>query len=168
MTDEPRRFSSGGIVQLGDPDFRVVLRRGRIWLSRWEDDLVAREGITTMLGGSEASDSSIADLTLVGRDCREVMVQFLSAGSSRSGEASSLIEWSTVLGYRRIWFADRLAELQCSPELLGSCQLDCGICGLDREIEEVDFLLGARQQGFFPMTCPVCGSGVAQCRTISI
>jgi hypothetical protein len=160
MPEESFSFDSSNTADDGerrDPTYRATIRRGRVMITYWAAWLAAGGAWNWMLDARARAGVAIADLTLTGDDESEVLVTYLSAGRSRDEADEALRSWAESLGYRRIWFPDRVVELDADPPVGHRAEVRCPTCGSRWHDSTPDFWEMVRDQGSFPKWCIVCG-----------
>jgi hypothetical protein len=124
---------------------------------------MARGGpLGSLLRARERAAVAIADLTLHGEDSEELLVRFHAAGRMRDEAERVLLEWASRVGYRRVWFPDRMVEIEPSPEQIGRASVRCPTCRAGWADSSPEFWLSVRKQGAFPMWCALCGCELPQ------
>jgi hypothetical protein len=151
-------------MSLDEPDFRAVLKKGRLSLIPWSPNLVRRGGWGNGLP-SVPRDRALADLTIIRNDeyrAQEVIVTELVVGAD-DRLRNAVISWAGLLGYERVWFAGELV----APDIAragvterASCV--CPTCSARWSDDSPDFWIRARHYGVFPSWCGICGHPVPQ------
>lgn len=147
--------------QEGPPDFRASVRDGRVTLLPWFNQ-VFLGGPTRQLGVAlDAAGVSLVDLRMTGDGPeREVTVAFQADGDRRRADRA-IARWARAVGYRRIWFPDRVEELEGLPALRPA-RTTCNACGANWGEDSPDFWQIVTTAGFFPTICPLCGGDLPQ------
>ena len=155
--------SSDDDTDLPRPQYRATLADGKLLFADWTPFLARRYGPFGQLL-DQAEIAAIADLTILRdeADRLELIVAELR-GAAEPALRSALVRWATLLGYRRVWFADDLVEPDPSEAGAGRrVRTRCLACASSWSEDAPEFWLGARQTGVFPAHCPVCGHTMPQ------
>lgn len=108
-----------------------------------------------------AAQVSITDLRIDGAPPdRELTVTFQAEGERKRAERL-LLRWAATTGYRRVWFSDRLVEVDQLPPL-GQASTACNACGAAWAEQGADFWHMVLDCGHFPTMCPLCGGDLPQ------
>lgn len=89
---------------------------------------------------------------------RELMVRFLTSGTQfeegRLAAESALILWAASTGYKRVWFQERIVEINDHPNDKARARAVCPICGHIRMETGAGFWHQVFERGAFPFACP--------------
>jgi hypothetical protein len=144
------------------PDFRATVRRdGVVRLVDWGPWLADSGPLYTLIDGRARAGVAIADLTVVRDDkdvAVEVIVDFRCGGASAHRRA--LCGWAASVGYRRIWLAGEVVDLE--PVAGGAAQTRCTGCRARLVDAGESFWAFVRERGAFPAACLLCGSDLPQ------
>lgn len=170
MTDEEFNPEVDADAQLAvpDPTYRATVRKGRVMLTNWANWLASGGMWNGMLDARSRAGVTIADITIVGEDDSDVLVRFLSDGRSREDATAALCDWAERVGYRRIWFDDRLEViLDDEPAVIGKAKVRCQTCGSRWQDSTPEFWAMVREMGTFPRWCMLCGCELPQWDVVS-
>jgi hypothetical protein len=126
-------------------------------MTHWAEWLAAGGMWNELLESRKRAGVAIADLTLTGEDDSELIVRFLSEGRAREEAERVLCTWARRVGYRRMWFPDRVVTLDGPSEIVSSAEVRCRVCGSRWHDSTPDFWEIVRNQGSFPKWCFICG-----------
>lgn len=152
----------GGEDEPESPTYRATIRKGRLMVTGWAPWMARGGPLGSLLRARERAEVVIADLTIHGEDDKELSVRFHAAGGKRDEAERVLLEWASRVGYRRVWFPDRMIEIEPSPEQIGRASVRCPTCRAQWTDSSPDFWLSVRKQGAFPMWCALCGCELPQ------
>ena len=154
-------------IGVPQPTFRATIQGERIQLISSGLSLAEADNpLGTLFEGVERAGVTIADLFDSGDEGseRELTVTFLAEGDPRAEE--TLTEWAALVGFRRIWFPDRVAEVAEGPVLSSKAAVDCPSCRHRWSGGGRDFWLEVTERRAFPVMCPVCGSDLPQWKLV--
>lgn len=130
-------------------------------LLHWMAQMPACGPTRAMVERRGADGVSVVDLFVSGDwPEREVIVGFQAVGERRTAERV-LTRWARATGYRRIWFADRVEELEELPPI-GRARTRCNACKASWSDQGPDFWCTVCMSGHFPTMCPLCGGDLPQ------
>jgi hypothetical protein len=144
------------------PTYRATIRNGHLTITGWAPWLARGGPLGSLLRARERAEVAIADLTTHGEDNEEFSVRFHAAGRLREEAERVLLEWASRVGYLRVWLPDRMIEIEPSPAQIGTASVRCPTCRARWADSTPDFWLSVREQGAFPMWCPLCGCELPQ------
>ena len=72
-----------------------------------------------------------------------------------------LAAWAALVGYRRLWLADRVLELEPPPPI-GTAAVRCPTCASQWADGAPGFWAMVRANGHFPGYCPACGGSLPE------
>lgn len=76
-----------------------------------------------------------------------------------------LSDWAALVGYRRLWLADRVLELDPPPPV-GAVAVRCPTCTSEWADSSTDFWAQVRANHHFPGFCPACGGSLPEWRPV--
>jgi hypothetical protein len=147
------------------PTFRAAVSEGQIRLVGSALNLgEADEPLGTMFDEVERAGVTIADLSDSGdadSDAGlELTVTLLAEGDPEAEEA--LVEWAALIGYRHVWFPDRVVVVDPGPPFGRKARGRCPSCRHEWTGRGRKFWLTVRQRRAFPVICPLCGADLPQ------
>jgi len=74
-----------------------------------------------------------------------------------------LSDWAALVGYRRLWLADRVLELDPPPPV-GAVAVRCPTCTSEWADSSPSFWARVRANHHFPGFCPACGGSLPEWR----
>ena len=95
----------------------------------------------------------------------ELTVGFLAEGNRARAERAIQI-WSARVGYRRVWFPDRIYEPGRPPRPHTVAMMDCPTCGHPWRGRGRRFWRQVWDVRLFPNLCPLCGGTLPQWRLV--
>jgi hypothetical protein len=145
------------------PQYRVTLSHGgRLLLTDWEPWLLRDSGPCNRLLEAEHA-RPIADLTLTREDDRCELIVAELGRRADPGLRAALIDWATLLGYRRVWFRGEVVEVEPAGAGAGRrVATTCQVCDSTWTEDSPEFWLSAQHNGVFPYNCPSCGHRLPQ------
>jgi hypothetical protein len=110
---------------------------------------------------------AIVDLRFTGEDDDE-LVATVPPNAPRLGRAARrvLADWAALVGYRRLWLADSVVELEPPPPV-GTATVRCPTCTSVWADDSARFWAVVRDSGHFPGFCPACGGSLPEWRLAS-
>ena len=142
------------------PDLRITIRSGRVYVEPWAPWLWTEGPVGSLISQRAAAGVTVADAWLTGEDDRELIVRYLLVADS--GHAGRLlIRWAESVGHRRIWFPDRVMNVE-QRRPLGLASVRCPTCGAEWEDGSPGFWEGVRTNGRFPTICVICNGDLPQ------
>jgi hypothetical protein len=145
-------------VPIDHPACRAAIRGEQIILNRWSRSLLSggpeRAGMRTI-------DVALADLRLLGD---ELIVTPVPRAPWIADAEATLLAWSAVVGYRRVWLPERVVDLGGELAPLARASVRCPTCGASWEDETVVFWERVRRDGWFPGLCLACGGSLPEWR----
>jgi hypothetical protein len=143
------------------PRFRATISRGQVSITEWAPWLVRD------LPGGETDESegpgfAIADLTPVGEEEQELVVRVQLHKHDRREAECRLIDWSSHVGYSRVWLPTRVVEIPPCAEQIGVATVRCPTCATVWRDASPEFWLAVRDRKLFPLWCRICGSEMPQ------
>jgi hypothetical protein len=149
---------------LPHPWARATIARGTVTLNPWYPALLRGGPAGMALGRLARRGVALADLTAEGEPYQEeLLVRYV--GATRTPEAdAALLDWAQLVGYRRVWLPDRVADLDPVEPDLGAAETACRTCRSTWRDEGPEFWDGVRHAGAFPSFCPACGSSLPEWR----
>jgi hypothetical protein len=147
-----------------EPDFRATVVDGRLTLSDWQPFLLRGGPARSQLRSRRDAGVAIADLRRWRNDdgSGELCVEFVSGGDRDRAERV-LEGWALLAGYSRVWFPDRVVELD--PDAVPafpSVRTTCPTCDAGWDDEAPEFWRHVHASGCFPRVCPICGGELPQ------
>lgn len=147
-----------------DPTFRATFADGRLTVLLWWPGLPRGGPMRSLLDERDRDGVTIADLTVIGQvPQREVIVRFLANGERRCAERA-LVRWAEQTGHRRIWFSDRVLDLDPGG-VVSPATTTCSNCRAEWRDGDDRFWISVRRDGYFPNICPLCGGDLPQWHT---
>jgi hypothetical protein len=109
---------------------------------------------------------ALVDLRRTGEDDHE-LVATVPPNAPPLGRAARrvLADWAALVGYRRLWLADRVLELEPPPPI-GTAAARCPTCTSVWSDSSVTFWSMVRANGHFPGFCPACGGSLPEWRPV--
>ena len=108
----------------------------------------------------------IVDLRHAGQDDRELVATVPpNAPPLRAAARRVLADWAALVGYRRLWLADRVLELDPPPPV-GTATVRCPTCASEWADSSEAFWAVVRANGHFPGYCPACGGSLPEWRRV--
>jgi hypothetical protein len=145
------------------PTCRATIRDGSITLNSWNPFLIRGGPIAGMLDGLADRGVVLADLhVLEDGSVRELIVDYVPAGSGSEESDEALIRWAVTVGYRRVWLPDRVVEQPDALPPVGEARVTCPTCGTRWRDTEPEFWELVRSSGCFPASCPACGGSLPE------
>jgi hypothetical protein len=77
-----------------------------------------------------------------------------------------LAQWAALVGYRRLWLADRVVELEPLPPI-GTAAVRCPTCSSEWADGSAGFWAMVRANRHFPGYCPACGGSLPEWRPVA-
>jgi len=151
-------------IDLGVPQgmYRATVSGSRIQLVSLGALLAGTDSpVGTMFAEVEEAGVTIADLATSGDDdSGELTVTFLAAGDPGAEEA--LTRWAGLVGYRRIWFPDRVVDVGNGPRFMDKASVTCPGCRHVWTGGGRGFWIGIMSRRAFPAFCLLCGGDLPQ------
>jgi hypothetical protein len=147
------------------PKYRATYRGKRLTVVPFFSNLVERGPAFEWFQKRERAGTVIADLTeheSVGGD--ELSITYRTAGRNRQAAELALAEWAATVGYRRLWLADGLLELEAIASDEDTASVKCMTCGHVWSDSGQQFWSMVVGQHAFPWTCTMCGCDMPQWR----
>jgi hypothetical protein len=142
------------------PWCRATIARGTVTLNPWSPALITR-GPASMVF-EDLAETAIADLRTLGDDDSELLVRFVSRSPRPACAIDTLVAWAGTVGYRRIWLADRVVDLDVPDRELGLAEVTCPTCGLEWRDDTPEFWGHVHRAGAFPGFCMACGGSLPE------
>jgi hypothetical protein len=144
-------------MRCSHPDLRAVIQPGGITLNTWHPGLIT--GGPALKALAELPPAIVlADLTIISdEDGREVIVCYVAPAAGTAVAQAELLKWAQRVGYRRVWFPDAVIDVPSGVES-GEVSTTCGVCGLEWQDGGAGLWAFVAEYGFFPTSCPACGS----------
>lgn len=151
------------------PTFRATMSEGRIRLAGSALNLgEADEPLGTMFEEVERAGVTIADLSDSvdegSNSGLELTVTFLAEGDPEAEE--TLVEWAALIGYRRVWFPDRVAVVDPGTPFGRKARTRCPSCRHEWTGRGRSFWLTVKRRRAFPVICPLCGGDLPQWKLV--
>jgi hypothetical protein len=145
-----------------EPDYRATYRDGSLTLVPFAPWFARQFGFAGHVI-REASSVGFADLEIYrGADGLELIVWPLNEPFDDSFE-TAVISFARGLGYKRVWMAGAVVELDQDSELPAiEVETTCAACATIFRERQITFILNARQQGVWPCACPIDGQPLPQ------
>lgn len=144
-------------MRCSHPDLRAVIGPAGIVLHAWHPGLVTGGPALRALDDLPAT-VVLADLTIVPDEAgRELIARYVAPRDGSAAAQDALLSWAQRIGYRRVWFADRVLALEPGGEC-GELRTTCGGCGLQWRDDGDELWSFASEYGYFPTACPACGA----------
>jgi len=106
----------------------------------------------------------LVDLRHAGEDDEELVATVPPNAPAMTGAARRLLtDWAALVGYRRLWLADRVVELEPPPPI-GTATVRCPTCTSVWADDSEGFWAMVRRNGHFPGYCPACGGSLPEWR----
>ena len=96
--------------QLEPPTLRITIRGRRLTVEPWAPYLWTEGPIGDLIRQRAAGGVSVADDWITGEDAKELIIRYLAA-PDRARADRRIIGWAESVGYRRVWFPDRLVHV---------------------------------------------------------
>jgi hypothetical protein len=124
--------------------------------------MVTTGPLVTLMVARERAGVAIADLRIE-RDAEDgaaadLIVDFLGGGGPE--HRAVLTSWASLVGYRRVWFADDIVDLD--RQTARRARVRCTGCGTRLVDGGEGFWSYVRRCGRFPIACPLCGCDLPQ------
>lgn len=144
------------------PSVRATIRGGQITFNGWSPALIRMGPSRPQLDRLADHGLVLADLTFItGDEGEEVLVNFVPFEAGTPQAEALIEEWAQLVGYRRLWFPGRVAQLE--PEAtLEPASVDCPTCGCAWTDSGPEFWSLVRSHGWFPSSCSVCGGSLPE------
>jgi hypothetical protein len=108
----------------------------------------------------------IVDLRHAGEDDKELVATVPpNAPPVDRAARRTLLAWAALVGYRRLWLADRVVELEPAPAI-GTAAVRCPTCTSVWSDGSEGFWAMVRANGHFPGYCPACGGSLPEWRPV--
>jgi hypothetical protein len=148
------------------PIMRAVYARRRLTVVVPHQRLTS-DGDISGMGFGDRSDAGISIMELGETELDgfgwELTVGFLADGD-RTGAERALETWSSRVGYRRVWFPERIYEPGNAPNVCSRAGIDCPTCGHAWRGTGRRFWAQIWEVRLFPNLCPLCGCNLPQWR----
>jgi hypothetical protein len=109
----------------------------------------------------------LVDLRPVGDECDELVAIVPPNAPPLDRAARRLLaEWAALVGYRRLWLADRVVELEPPPPI-GTAAVRCPTCSSEWADGSAGFWAMVRANCHFPGYCPACGGSLPEWRPVA-
>jgi hypothetical protein len=166
IEEEPHPDLDGIDQGVPPPMIRAVCRRNQLTVLPRREWMVDDAGFasTSLAERSEAGVSIIelAETELDGFGW-ELTVSFLAEGDRETAERM-ISTWSGRVGYRRVWFPDRIYEPPVPPRVRSQALVECPACRHTWHGRGRRFWHQVWEMRLFPPVCPLCGSTMPQWR----
>jgi hypothetical protein len=104
----------------------------------------------------------LVDLRHAGEDDSELVATVPpNAPPLRAAARRVLADWAALVGYRRLWLADRVVDLD-PPAPVGRAAVRCPTCASEWADCSTQFWAIVRANGRFPGYCPACGGSLPE------
>ena len=144
------------------PICRATIRDGAVTLNAWQPWLICGGPARASIEPLAQRGVTLADLTpFEGEDGNELLVQFVPWETGGPDAEATLEAWAAPLGYRRIWFPERVVEPEAEPTL-ARASVTCPVCTCEWSDSGPDFWAAVREQGWFPTSCFGCGASLPE------
>lgn len=152
-------------INLGVPQetWRATISGSRVQLVSLGAHLAGTDGgVGTMFTEVEEAGVTIADLASSEDEDsgHELTVTFLAAGDP--GAEAAITRWAGLVGYRRIWFPDRVVGVDNSPRFTDKATVTCSGCRHVWTGGGRGFWIGIMSRRAFPVFCLLCGGDLPQ------
>jgi hypothetical protein len=142
-----------------DPDFRATYRARRLTVVRWFPGLADIGPPASFFRQREKAGTAIADLTVhESKLGDELSLTFKSAGRNRLAAERAIAGWAALVGFRRVWYYNRLVEIEPSVGPNDTAAVTCTTCGQLWSDEGQRFWSMVIRAHAFPSFCPLCGA----------
>jgi hypothetical protein len=109
---------------------------------------------------------AIVDLRRSGADDDELVATLPpNAPPLQRAARRALSDWAALVGYRRLWLADRVLELDPPPPV-GAVRVRCPTCTSEWADSSPGFWAWVREHHHFPGFCPACGGSLPEWRPV--
>lgn len=147
----------------GAPDYRATVVGDRVTLIHWSELLHQGPFHRALLSERAEAGVTIADLTVLETDVRELVVSWLARGGGVAAERA-LLRWAAVTGHRRVWLPDRVVT-PAAPRAFATATTTCPNCGVRWSESGTGFWARVQASGCFPGYCLLCGGDLPQWST---
>lgn len=142
------------------PWCRATISGDTITLNPWAPALIRGGPAVMTLERLAERGIALADLSAEGDPHEEELFVEYVARLRTDTSDEALLAWAQTVGYRRVWLADRVVDLDVAAAKIGLAETACRTCGLEWRDDSADFWNGVRAAGAFPAFCLACGSSL--------
>jgi len=140
------------------PDLRATVRGEQLVITDWGNQLAGPAGLRVRsTGDSDQPAPTIVDLAALGDEREELMVMHYDERQDLEEVERVIVRWAGQVGYRRVWLAESVVEVEFPKSETLSAHFRCPTCSAELSGDSADFWLAVRRARMFPPFCLTCG-----------
>ena len=152
---------------LANPWCRATLAAGAVTLNPWSPALIRGGPAAMSLERLAERGVALADLFAEGDPGdEELFVRYVARLRTDESDAT-LLDWARTVGYLRVWFPDRVVDLDPCEARRGLAETTCTTCGLEWRDDTDAFWNCVLTGGAFPGSCLACGASLPEWRVVT-
>lgn len=152
---------------LANPWCRATVAAGVVTLNPWSPALIRGGPAAMSLERLADGGVALADLCAEGDPGEEeLFIRYVARLRTEESDAT-LLQWAQTVGYLRVWFPDRVVELDPCEVRRGLAETTCTTCGLEWRDDTDSFWNCVLTGGAFPGSCLACGASLPEWRVVT-